>query len=79
MRTAQAVAFVLKDQGLTKYGLAKALGLGATTSVYQWLKGTRMNSTSATKFEELYGITISDVYDPLCAPAKSESGGTGDT
>lgn len=65
MKTKDAVALVLKREGLSKYRLAKNLDMAGVASVNQWLRGTRMSAVSAGKFEALYNITISDVHEPL--------------
>lgn len=65
MNTAQAVEHVLNTEYLTKYALAKSLGMSSSTSVNQWLRGTRMGTVAAKKFQRLYGIKIDDTYDSL--------------
>ena len=59
MITADAVNKVLQEKGLSKYRMAMDMG-AAPPSVYQWAKGTKMSPYYASKFEELYGIGISD-------------------
>jgi DNA-binding transcriptional regulator YdaS (Cro superfamily) len=59
MKTKQAVNFVLKQTGLTKYALAWKLGC-APASVDQWTKRTRMSRAYAAKFYNLFKITITD-------------------
>lgn len=68
MKTKDAVQAVLDREGLSKYRLAKDLGVVSSTSVNQWLRGTLMSTDVAAKFEELYKIKISDAYDTLSAP-----------
>ena len=66
MNTKQAVQFVLNtNPDLTKYALAKQLGMTSSTSVNQWLGNTRMSATVATKFEALFDIKISNAYEAL--------------
>lgn len=59
MKTKQAVAFVLKHRNITKYRLAQEVGC-TSTSVGQWLRRTRMSKAYATKFYELYKVTVTD-------------------
>tara|TARA_R110000851_G_scaffold14313_1_gene48466 strand:- start:2665 stop:2874 length:210 start_codon:yes stop_codon:yes gene_type:complete len=68
MNTQEAVQLVLDREGISKYRLAKTLGVVSSTSVNQWLRGTHMSTLVATQFEELYKIKIEDAYDPLSAP-----------
>ena len=64
MNTADAVQFVLDMTELSKYRMAKELGLASATSINQWLRGTRMSEEFATKFEALYGVKIDDAVRP---------------
>jgi len=65
MKTAVAVYYVLNlCEGLTKYRMAKDLGMASATSVNQWLRGTKMSEATATKFEDLYGVKIDDAVRP---------------
>lgn len=64
MQTKEAVEFVLNAKGLTKYALAKSLGV-APVSVNQWLRGTRMSASKAMLFKELYFIEIENTYDSV--------------
>ena len=77
MRTAIAVALVLETKEMTKYGLAKVLN-ASPTSVEQWLKGTRMSTRYAAKFEELYGIEINDVYTTVLISGRRRMDGRED-
>lgn len=63
MLTSDAVKVVLAREGLSKYKLAQELGVVSSTSVNQWLRGTRMSASVAKRFKELYQIKISDSYD----------------
>ena len=65
MNTKDAVAEVLRQPGLNKYQLAKSLGMASSTSINQWLRGTRMSASTALSFQLEYGITIDDCYDPV--------------
>lgn len=58
--TIEAVEYVLGLTDLTKYRMAKELGLASATSINQWLRGTKMSEASAKKFEELYGVEVND-------------------
>lgn len=62
MNTSEAVQEVLQTTGLSKYALAKSLDVASSTSVNQWLRGTRMSDTVAERFKEKYGITIDDSF-----------------
>lgn len=62
MVTAEAVREVLQSFELSKYALAKSLDMASATSVNQWLRGTRMHEDTASRFTELYGITIDDAF-----------------
>ena len=62
MLTAEAVREVLRTKGLSKYALAKSLELSSSTSINQWLRGTRMSTEVAERFKRQYGITISDAF-----------------
>lgn len=64
MNTTAAVEYVLSLTGLTKYRMAKELGLASATSINQWLRGTRMSEEFADKFEELYGVKVNDAVRP---------------
>ena len=68
MKTQDAVQVVLDREGLSKYRLAKDLSVVSSTSVNQWLHGTRMSQDVANRFESLYKIKISDAYDSLSTP-----------
>lgn len=68
MKTQDAVQAVLDREELSKYRLAKDLGVVSSTSVNQWLHGTRMSQDVAKRFESLYNIKISDAYDSLSTP-----------
>lgn len=68
MRAADAIVHVSELNGnMSMYQLAKSLtGDGVTittTQIRNYLKnGTRMSKKVAQRFEEVYGITITDVY-----------------
>lgn len=62
--TTEAVEYVLCLTDLTKYRMAKELGLASATSINQWLRGTRMSEEFAKKFEELYGVEVNDAVRP---------------
>ena len=64
MKTTEAVTYVLSVTELTKYRMAKELGLVSATSINQWLRGTKMSEAFAVKFEELYGVKIDDAVRP---------------
>ena len=62
--TKQAVLKVLTTKVVrSKYALAQALGIRPLMINNYLTKGTRMGTATAAKFEELYSITIADVYD----------------
>lgn len=60
MDTKSAVEAVLFRLRITKYAMAKQLGIASSTSINQWLRNTRMSHKTAKRFEELYGIRITD-------------------
>jgi len=62
--TVEAVEYVLGLTDLTKYRMAKELGMASATSVNQWLRGTKMSEATAAKFEELYGVEVNDAVRP---------------
>ena len=63
MNTKEAVMLVLKTTGLTKYALAKSLGMASSTSINQWLTGNvKMSEASAAMFEKTYSLKITDVF-----------------
>ncbi len=59
MKTKQAVAFVLKHKGITKYRMSQDMGC-APPSIDQWLKRTRMSKAYAEIFYSLYKVVIND-------------------
>jgi len=64
MLTAEAVQEVLWRTGLSKYALAKSLGLVSSTSINQYLRGTRMSAEVADRFFNEYEIVIDDTFYP---------------
>lgn len=62
MQTKEAIEFVLNTKTITKYALAKSLGV-APVSVNQWLRGTRMSASKAELFKKVYLIEIENSYD----------------
>lgn len=72
MQTKEAIEFVLNTKGLTKYALAKSLGV-APVSVNQWLRGTRMSTAVAKRFRILYTIDIENTYDSVSAPKRTST------
>ena len=64
MKTRDAILHVLgKASGPSKYGLAKLLKV-QPIMVDHYLNGSRMKQDKADKFEHLFGIKLTDVYDP---------------
>ena len=63
MNTQEAVERILDEENITKYRMAKDLGIASSISVKGWLRGTRMSTRVAAKFNEVYNIKISDAYD----------------
>lgn len=59
MKTKQAINFILKHEGLTKYALAQRLGC-APVSIDQWLKRTRMSKAYAKLVLKHFGIIVTD-------------------
>ncbi len=66
MKTKAAVLQVLNDNSISRYRLAKNLKVQPIMISNYINKGTRMGVVTATQFEAVYGITISDVYDTRC-------------
>lgn len=63
MNTREAVMVVLLREGISKYRLAKNLGIQPImVDNYLGPKSTRMSKPTADKFTSLYNIEISDVY-----------------
>ena len=60
LTTKEAVQ-VLLDSGMSKYRLAKNLGL-APTSINQYLKGTKMSEATAKVVKAEYNITVTDCF-----------------
>lgn len=63
MTTEQAVQHVLASHHMTRYRLAKELGV-SLTSVYSWADGrTKMSTIAAELFGHKYNITVGDAHD----------------
>jgi predicted transcriptional regulator len=62
VNTADAVREVLRRENLSKYRLAKELRLATSSSINQYLRGTRMSESTAQRFFELYGIAVHDTF-----------------
>lgn len=62
LTTKEAVIFVLRDKDISKYRLAQTLGI-QPIMVDNYMNNTRMGKKTADKFETLYDIEISDVYN----------------
>jgi len=62
--TRTAVLKVLKETGMSKYRLAKELGI-QPIMINNYLKKTRMGKVTAERFELIFNIRIKDVYDPI--------------
>lgn len=58
--TKEAIEFILKTYGITKYRLAANLG-AAPASINQWLNKTRMTRHYADLIMDEYEIYITDV------------------
>lgn len=67
MNTKQAVISVLKETKRSKYWLAKQLGVQPImiSNYIRERKPSRMSKPTADTFEQLFGITIDDVYNPI--------------
>lgn len=61
LTTKEAVQHVLTKTGMSKYALAKSLGL-APVSISQYLRNTKMSEQTAHNFYLKYGIIIMDAY-----------------
>lgn len=60
MQTKEAVEYLI-GKGLTKYRIAKTLGI-TPVSINQYLNGTKASEKTAKLFETHFGIIISDVF-----------------
>lgn len=67
MNTHDAVLHVLKEEGISKYRLAKVIGV-QPIMIDNYLFKTRMRQATADKFETAYGIKIDDVYPSAVLP-----------
>ena len=64
MTTMEAVLHVLSiNKGMSKYALAGRLGR-RPIMVDNWLNGTRMGGETADRFEDTFGIEITNAYRP---------------
>lgn len=73
MKLQVAILTVLSSENLSKYRLAKELGLASSTSINQWLRGnTRISVKFADKFELLYGIKIDDAVSTSNNPQSND-------
>lgn len=63
MKTRDAVIHVLKEEGISKYKLAKDIGC-TPIMINHYLNITRMRQGIADRFKLAYGIDIDDVYPP---------------
>lgn len=67
LTTKSAVLYVLKEKGISKYALAKSVGRNPIMVDF-WIrekKPSRMSKPTADKFTEVYGIIITDIYNPI--------------
>ena len=63
MNTKEAVLAVLSRHSISKYRLAKTIGV-QPIMIDRYLTGTRMGVKPCREFEREYLIEIDDVYDP---------------
>lgn len=61
MNTKEAVIHVLQKEGISKYKLAKVIGV-SPIMIDCYLFKTRMRNETAAKFFTAYGIEIADTY-----------------
>lgn len=59
--TSQQAIVILVGRGLTKYRIAKTLGV-APVSINHWLSGTKMSEVNAERMLALYEIEITDFF-----------------
>lgn len=59
--TSQQAVLILLGRGLTKYRIAKELGM-SPVSVNQWLSKTVMSDKTAARVKELFDIEITDAF-----------------
>lgn len=62
MTTKEFVKWALKERQLTKYRLAVSLDL-APVSINQYLRGTRMSTSTTKKVLQVYGVTVTDSFE----------------
>lgn len=60
MRTKEAVEYLIST-GLTKYRIAKTLGI-TPVSINQYLNGTKVSAKTAGLFKSHFSIDISDAF-----------------
>ena len=63
MKTRDAVIHVLKEEGISKYKMAKDIGV-QPIMINHYLNKCRMRQDTANRFQLVYGIEIDDVYPP---------------
>ena len=59
MKTRQAIKFILKKNGLTKYALAQEIGCNPT-SINQWERRTRMSKAYANIVYRKFKVVVTD-------------------
>lgn len=69
MTTKEAIKYVAEHFGVpSRYALAQALSdeelKVQPIQISNYLNGTRMSKKVAVRFQEVYGVVISDVYAP---------------
>lgn len=67
MNTREAVIYVLKEEGISKYRMGYDLGV-RPIMIDHYLNKSRMKQDTADKFEAKYNIHIDDVYNPTVIP-----------
>ena len=63
LTTKAAVLFILADRKISKYRMAKDIGVQPIMiDNYSGPRGTKMGEATAKRFEDIYGIEIIDTY-----------------
>lgn len=62
LTTKEAVEYVLREHELSKYSLAINHLKVRPIMINNYLNGTRMGEETATRFKDIFGIIITDVF-----------------
>lgn len=64
MNTYEAISYVLKEEGISKYKLAHEIAISPIMVSNYLTKGTRMRKDTAARFKARYNIDVTDSYPP---------------